>query len=146
VNTKFLDKVVDQILSETKICSETKIVTTPFLTTSISFSRTPIHVNGLMGYDVTGATTIISFHSFHFDKLPSEYDYMSGVSIGMKVHLREIYGIKDGCQLPVSSNPCIEIPLESNYDTELGYILNKYRDTIASKIFNTPIDKLEIIA
>ena len=139
MNTKFLDKVVDQILSETKICSETKIVTTPFLTTSLSFSRSIRHVNGFMD-------TIISFHSFHFDKLPSEYDYMSGVSIGMKVHLMEIYGIKDGWQHPASSNPCFEIPLEPNYDSEFGYILNKYRDTIASKIFNTPIDKLEIIA
>lgn len=93
----------------------------------------------------TSVKVIISFHSFHFDKLPSEYDYMSGVSIGMKTHLKEIYGIKDGWQQPVSSNPCVEIPLEVNKDTEFGYILNKYRDTIASKIFNTPIDKLEII-
>ncbi len=142
MNTKFLDKVVDQILSETKICSETKIVTTPFLTTSIRFSHPLIHINGFMD---TSVKVIISFHSFHFDKLPSEYDYMSGVSIGMKTHLKEIYGIKDGWQQPVSSNPCVEIPLEVNKDTEFGYILNKYRDTIASKIFNTPIDKLEII-
>ena len=136
MNTNFLDKVVDQILSETKICSETKIVTTPFLTTTIVFyrrnQRDPI------------ITT--SFHSFHFNKLPLEYDYMSGVSIGMKAHLKEIYGIKDGWQQPACSNPCIEIPLEPNYDSEFGYILNKYRDTIAAKIFNTPIDKLEIIA
>jgi len=116
MNKKFLDKVVDQILSETNICFETKMVTTPFC-----------------------LSLVHGVHSFPFSKITQQYDRMSGISIGMRVHLKEVYSIKDMFDISQSTNPCCEIQLGSS---EPHYITNKYRDYISSKIYNTTPDKL----
>tara|TARA_R110000751_G_C13564902_1_gene457917 strand:+ start:42 stop:422 length:381 start_codon:yes stop_codon:yes gene_type:complete len=125
MNKKFLDKVVDQILSETKICFETKMVTTPFPTNLIHHPSLPT-----------------SLFSFPFSKITQQYDHMSGITIGMRVHLKEVYSIKDMFDRSESTNPCCEIQLGSS---EPHYITNKYREYISSKIYNTTPDKLKII-
>tara|TARA_R110002074_G_scaffold385513_1_gene566788 strand:+ start:382 stop:759 length:378 start_codon:yes stop_codon:yes gene_type:complete len=124
MNKKFLDKVVDQILSETKICFETKMVTTPFPLLSTLLPLLP------------------PLFSFPFSKITQQYDHMSGITIGMRVHLKEVYSIKDMFDRSESTNPCCEIHLGSS---EPHYITNKYRDYISSKIYNTTPDKLKII-
>ena len=125
MNKKFLDKVVDQILSETNICFETKMVTTPFPSFHLSL-----------------LSSLPPFFSFPFSKITQQYDNMSGITIGMRIHLKEVYSIKDKLDKSESTNPCCEIQLGSS---EPHYITNKYRDYISSKIYNTTPDKLKII-
>lgn len=142
MNKNLLDKVVDQILSETKICFETKTVITPFpiYTSNKAFLSTlSLFPSSLFSSFYPSPPSSLYYYSFPFSKITQQYDHMSGITIGMRVHLKEVYSINDGSE---STNPCCEIHLGSS---EPHYITNKYRDYISSKIYDTTPDKLKII-
>jgi hypothetical protein len=147
MNKNLLDKVVDQILSETKICFETKTVITPFpiYTSNKAFSPPFFSPSPFFPHF---SYSSLYYYSFPFSKITQQYDHMSGITIGMRVHLKEVYSINDGREVysindgSESTNPCCEIHLGSS---EPHYITNKYRDYISSKIYDTTPDKLKII-